>query len=315
MKRMSDGSKTPRRSNDVRIGLVGLDTSHVSAFTRILNDATSRDHVSGGRVVAGYPGGSPDFEPSASRVEGFTAELRDELDVDIMDTPEAVAEASELVFITAVDARAHLELFKRVVSFKRPTFIDKPIATSLVDAKEIFRLAHEVGIPLMSCSSLRYAEPLQEALASAPQDIGGIVGCDVFGPMQIQPTQPGLFWYGVHIAEMIFTIMGTGCQEVKATANDDFDLIAAIWNDGRMASFRGARRGHSKFGAVLHGEKGARYVDPSAGKKSYYASMLEVILRTLPNGKSDIPPETTLEIIQFIEAANESREMGRAVKL
>lgn len=312
---MSQSTQPNRRSNDIRIGLIGLDTSHVSAFARVLNNAKDREHISGARIVAGYPGGSDDFELSVSRVQGYTDELRNQHEVQILDTPEAVAEASELVFITAVDARQHLELVRRTIKYGRPIFIDKPIATSLADAKEIFRLGAEAGVPVMSCSSLRYAPSLQAALANAPKSIGEIVGCDVFGPMQIQPVLPGLFWYGVHMVEIIYTILGTGCVEVKATTTDDFDLITARWGDGRTALFRGARRGHSKFGAILHGEKKPQYVDPYAGKQSYYASMLEAILRTLPEGKSDIPPETTLEIVRFMEAANESRETGTSVQL
>ena len=312
---MSDTPATTQKSNDVRIGLIGLDTSHVSAFSRVCNDAKDPEHIVGARIVAGYPGGSKDFELSSSRVEGFTTELREKHAVQIVDSPEAVAEASEIIFISAVDGRTHLDFVKRVAKYKRPIFIDKPIAVSLSDAKEIFRIAGEAGVPLMSCSSLRYAEPLQQALTAAPGNLGPIVGCDVFGPMAIQPTQPGLFWYGVHGVEMINRILGTGCAEVKATANDDCDLVTAVWNDGRMASYRGMRKGHHKFGVVLHGEKGPQYIDPSAGKTTYYTCLLHAILRSLPAGKSDIRPEDTLEIVRFIEAANESRETGRAVKI
>lgn len=312
---MADTPAASQKSNDVRIGLIGLDTSHVSAFSRVCNDAKDPEHVAGARIVAGYPGGSKDFELSASRVEGFTTELRDKRGVQIVDSPEAVAEASEIIFITAVDGRTHLDFVKRIAKYKRPIFIDKPIAVSLADSSEIFRLAADAGVPLMSCSSLRYAEPLQQALSAAPEHLGPIVGCDVFGPMAIQPTQPGLFWYGVHCIEMINRILGTGCVEVKATANDDCDLMTAVWSDGRMASFRGTRNGHHKFGVVLHGEKGPQYVDPSAGKTTYYTCLLHAILRTLPAGKSDIKPEDTLEIVRIIEAANESRATGKAVKI
>src|SRR2546429_9000027 len=45
---------------DLRIGIVGTDTSHVTAFTKMLNDAAAPDHVAGARVVAAYKGGSPD---------------------------------------------------------------------------------------------------------------------------------------------------------------------------------------------------------------------------------------------------------------
>src|SRR5438876_4996810 len=153
--------------SDLRIGLIGLDTSHVIEFAQALNDSTNAGHVPGARIVAGFPGGSNDFELSRSRVEGFTRQLRDQYGVKILDTPEAVAESCDVVFITSVDGRIHLEQFRRTIKLRRPTFIVKPFTTSLRDAEEIFRLAEDADVPVMSCSSLRYAEALTQSLQRA----------------------------------------------------------------------------------------------------------------------------------------------------
>src|ERR1700693_3011614 len=46
-------------SADLRVGVIGTDTSHVPAFTQMLNSADgAKDHVPGARVVAAYKGGS-----------------------------------------------------------------------------------------------------------------------------------------------------------------------------------------------------------------------------------------------------------------
>jgi hypothetical protein len=92
-------------------------------------------------------------------------------------------------------------------------------------------------------------------------------------------------------------------------------IVTGVWNDGRMAIIRGLRKSHSRFAATIHREKDFQFVDISGGKRSYYAGMLDAIMRTLPHGKSDVPPEDTLEIIRFIEAANESSETGKTVML
>ena len=67
---------------ELRIGLVGLDTSHVEAFTRLLNEPGNPNHVGGGKVVAAFPGGSEDFELSRSRVAGFTRTLAEKFAVE-----------------------------------------------------------------------------------------------------------------------------------------------------------------------------------------------------------------------------------------
>jgi predicted dehydrogenase len=298
---------------DLRIGLVGLDTSHVVAFSKCFNKPGETEHIPGGRIVAGFPGGSKDFELSYSRVEKFTAQLRDDFAVAIMDKPEAVAEAADLLFITAVDGRTHLDYVRKTIHFRKPTFIDKPFATSSSDAREMFKLAEQHGAPMMSCSSLRYAQSLTAAIEDDSE--GKIVGCDVFGPMNVEPSQGGLFWYGIHSVEMLNRVMGKGAREVKATTSEQQDVITATFADGRIASIRGLRAAHHKFGVTIHREKGFQFVDCASGKRSWYATMLEAIMRTLPQGKSDIEPADTLEVIGLIEAANKSRESGQPVKI
>ena len=298
-------------AHEQRIGLVGLDTSHVIAFTKLLNVVTEKDHIPGARVIAGWPGGSDDIDVSRNRVAGFTKDLREKFGVEIMSSPEDVAKACDLVFITAVDGRVHKELFARVVPFKRPTFIDKPFTTSLADAKEIFRLAEENKVPVMSCSSLRYADGLADMLAKGTP----VIGCDAFGPMDLIPQLPGFYWYGVHVVEVMQRIMGTGCESVTVTKTDDFDLLSARWSNNRVATMRGIRNSHHKFGVTLHRKDDFDFVNLQQNKRAWYANMLDAILKTLPQGKSDVAPADTLEVIKIIEAANESRESGKMVTL
>jgi len=57
----------------VRLGMMGLGTTHVIAFTEYINDPKNNTRCRG---VAGHPGGSPDFPASANRVGAFTRGLR-----------------------------------------------------------------------------------------------------------------------------------------------------------------------------------------------------------------------------------------------
>ena len=299
---------------DLKIGLIGLDTSHVTAFAKCLNKPGDAEHVPGGKVTCAYAGVSKDFHMSADRVEKFTQQVRDEFGVKILDQPEAVAEAVDLLFITAVDGRTHLDYVRRTIAQRKPTFIDKPMATSSADAKEMFKLADQHGVTMMSCSSLRYAQSVLEAIAD--DSPGKIVGCDIFGPMEIEPTQGGLFWYGIHSVELANRIMGRGCREVRAFSSETQEQVTAVYPDGRLATIHGLRKAHHKFGVTIHREKGFQFADAApAGKRSWYASMLDAILASLPRGRSDVDPADTLEVIRMIEAANESRTSGTTVQL
>ncbi|MDR6882206.1 Gfo/Idh/MocA family oxidoreductase [Bacillus sp. 3255] len=298
--------------NELTIGMIGLDTSHCLAFAKLLNDPAHAYHVPGGKVTAAYAGGSPDFELSWSRLAKFTSTLRDEYGVELVDSPEAVAERSDAILLTSVDGRVHLDQFRRIAPSGKPVFIDKPFAVTTADAQEMVRLAAEYRVPLMSASSLRYEQGLVDALA---EEASPIIGADSYGPMDIQPTQPGLFWYGIHAAEMLYRILGQGCVQVTASTNEDYELVVGIWQDGRIGTIRGNRRGNKTFGAVIHRENITRFVDGSLSEKPVYAGLLEDAMRMFQTGTPGIDPQETVEIIRFLEAANESRTTGNTVLL
>ncbi len=296
-----------------KIGIIGLDTSHVVAFTELLNSSNHPYHVPDAKVVVAFPGGSPDFELSCSRVSGFTEKLRDQFGVRIVDSPQAVAEECDLVLLESVDGRAHLEQFRQIARFGKPTFIDKPFAVSSSDSRQMIDLARKYGVHFMSCSALRYAEGLTQALSDETN--GAVIGADFYGPMALEATQPGLFWYGIHTVEMLFATLGRGCTQVTATTNHDHDLIVGVWSDGRMGTGRGNRKGNGAFGGVIPRENGSQFVDVYSNPKPYYASLVEQIMKMFKTGNPPLDAAETLEIVLFIEAANTSRATGEKVLL
>ena len=294
----------------LRIGLIGLDTSHAPAFTKLLNDDAQPYYVAGGRVVAAFAGGSPDFGLSWNRVGDFTQQVRD-YDVAILDSPSAVAQHCDALIVTSVDGRVHLSQFREIAPFGKPVFIDKPFATTSADARAIAELALQHDIALMSASTLRYGQPLIEALAQSPS----LIGADCSGPMELETTQPGLFWYGIHAVEMLYAAMGRGCQSVTALSSPDQEFVTGLWGDGRIGTVRGYRGGKSSFGALLHEPQTSRFVDVMTHSKPAYAGLLERVIAMFQTGTVPIEIEETLEIVRFIEAANQSRCSGQTVAL
>ena len=294
-----------------KIGIIGLDTSHVIAFAKILQDPANEYHIPGFELTAAFPGGSPDMEASRSRVQGYTDELRNEYGVVMKDTIAEVAGAVDAILLESVDGRVHKDQFAELAPFGKPVFIDKPLATSVADALAIAQLARQHSVPVMTSSALRYSEPFQAAL----QAEGEPFGIDCSGPMAIQPPQPGVFWYGVHTTEMLFTALGPDCLQVQAQTNDDHDVLVGTWRDGRLGTLRGNRVGSNQFSALLHFTDGIRFVDVASSAKPFYASLLEQITQFFLSGQSPIPLWDSLQIVNFMESANESRITGRPVPL
>lgn len=297
----------------LKLGMIGLDTSHVSAFASILNNPDHPYHVPGGTIEVAYPGEpSQDFELSIGRVGKYTEELRSVYGVDIVDSAEEVAERSDAILLVSVDGRVHFELFRRIVRYGKPVFIDKPFTVDSGEAEEIVRLAAAHGVPLMSCSSLRYSAALEEQLGA---EGSAIIGADCFGPMAFEAALPEYFWYGIHAAESLFRILGKGCVSVTVTSNDTHDSIVGTWNDGRIGTLRGNRAGNGKFGALVHRVDDVAYVNVGAHPKPYYAGLLERVMEMFRTGQPDIDPAESVEIVRFLECANESRRSGTTVKL
>lgn len=296
---------------DLRVGIIGLDTSHVIAFTKSLNDPSSPDFVQGGRVVAAYKGGSPDLKASAGRIEKFTAELQAKYKVTLVDSIPALCDMVDVILLESVDGRVHLEQARQVFRSKRPVFIDKPLSASFADAKEIARMARESGTPWFSSSSLRFAPAFQQALTDAAP--GKILGVETYGPAALEPTNPGLFWYGIHSVESLFTLMGPGCVSVAMTSSDDFDLAVGAWKDGRIGVVKGLRKGKEDYGALVYREKGIFHVPV---QDVSYVPLVRQIMEFFKTGKPPVAPEETLEIMAFMDAAERSRQQGSiAVKL
>jgi hypothetical protein len=285
----------------LRAGIIGLDTSHVIAFTQLLNSPRARGELAGVRVVAAYPGGSQDIPESRNRVADFTRQLRDKHQVEIVDSIEALLKKVDVVLLESVDGRPHLEQARPVLAAHKPVFIDKPVAGSLADAVRIYELARKYNTPCFSSSSLRFSPGIANVRKEGK--FGDILGCGVYGPCPLEPHHPDLFWYGIHGVEMLFTIMGPGCEQVTRVQTADTELVIGKWKDGRIGTFRGIRRGKSDYGALVFGTSA---IGPSGGYSGYEPLVVE-ICKFFRTGKPPVSAEETLEIFAFMEAADVSK--------
>lgn len=290
----------------IRLGIIGTDTSHVPAFTQMLNDPSRSDHVPGARVVAAFKGGSPDVESSRTRVERFVAEIKDKWGVELVNSIEELCQKVDAVLIESVDGRPHLEQIKPVLKAKKPVFIDKPFAGSLRDAKEIVRLAKAAGVPFFSSSSLRFVPDIQ-AMKQNPA-LGDLIGAIAYSPSPTEPHHPDLFWYGIHGVETLYTLMGAGCESVTRTHTNGADVVTGRWKDGRIGTFRGIRDGKQTYGAIAFGSKSVLMKEP---RTSYRELVIEIV-KFFQTGVPPITPEETLEIMAFMEAADLSKQRNGA---
>ncbi len=292
-----------------RVGMIGLD-AHAVPWTQIIHGGKAPPPVSDLRVTAAVPAFSPDVPFSKDNIEKNTEILR-ELGVEICDTIEAMLAKVDAVMLLSIDGRPHGQQARPVFAARKPLFIDKPVAASLAEVIAIYRAAEASGTPCFSNSSLRYS-PGIAGMTNDPR-VGRVLGCDAYSNNQsILPNHPDLFYYGIHGCEILFTIMGSGCQAVSRVKADAADLVTGTWNDGRVGSFRGIRRGQTGFGAMVYGENGIAPSGPFGG----YEPLLVEIAKFFQTGQPPVSVAHTLEIYAFMEGADESlRQGGRPVLL
>ncbi len=290
---------------EIRLGIIGTDTSHVIAFTEILNNPTSPDYVPGARVVAAYKGGSPDVESSYKRVDKFAEELSTKWKVELVSDIATLCRKVDGVLLESGDGRVHLAQVKPVIAAGKPVFIDKPLASTLEDAREIARLAKQAGVPWFSASSLRFAE------IATSLKFPDITSAITWGPGPLEPHhQLDLSWYAIHAVELLYTLMGTGCEEVTRTYTPDSDVVVGKWKGGRLGTVQ-ALRPYGHFGAVVfRPEEKVNQSDPKA-TDSYHPLVVEII-KFFETKQPPFPNEETLEMFAFMDAAQRSKEAGGA---
>ena len=287
----------------IKVGLIGLDTSHVPDILESLDRAKPGGPLDGVKIVAGYPGGTRDNQHSWSRLRKFTESTR-KAGVEIVDSIDTLLKMVDAVILTSVDGRAHLEQARPVIAAGKPVFIDKPLAGTLADAVTIFRLAEKHRVPCFSSSSLRFS-PDMIALAD-PAKVGKVLGCEAHSPCTLEEHHPDLFWYGIHGVEILYTMMGTGCQSVSRVHTPGTDVAVGVWKEGRVGSFRGLRDGKPDYGATVYGSK----ANVCGGKYNGHEPLVAEIVKFFKTGKSPVSAEETLELYAFMEAADESKRQG-----
>jgi len=298
----------------LRLGIVDCDTSHVVQFTMRLNhlEIDEEQWVDGANIVAAVPLPSAILEQE--KIDEYVDKLKG-FGVEIVSKPEDLLEMNlDGVCIEAVDGSVHLERAKPFLEAGMPLYIDKPFTTCSEDAKEILRLAKENEVPVFSTSSLRYGLEVVEVLEDKEGKYGKVVGANCWSPASLHDRNPGLFHYGIHGVEPLFTLMGAGCEYVQTIFRDGAEVTVGVWDDGRIGTMRGTRAGAHAYGFTAWCEK--QVVTTSINAGLIYRELLKQMVKMFQTGQPPVDLQETLELVAFIEAAMESQaKNGAPVKL
>ncbi|AMV35574.1 Inositol 2-dehydrogenase/D-chiro-inositol 3-dehydrogenase [Pirellula sp. SH-Sr6A] len=297
-------SAAAQSASVMKIGVIGLDTSHANAFANIFNAENATGDFAQQQITHAFPGGSEDIESSRSRVEGYTDSFRKK-GITIVDSVDELVKQVDAVIVHSLDGRKHLAQVIPAFQAKKPVFIDKPLAGTLAEAIAIKMIAEKYSARWFTSSSLRYsAGTIQYREEDAKRK--SVRGAIAWSPCSLEKTHPDLYWYGVHGVETLYTVMGKGCKQVSRVSVEGTDVALGLWSDGRVGEFRGIRDGKADYGFLVFGQ----HAIEMGGKYDGYAPLVDRVASFFKGEYEGVEVDESIEMFTFMEAADESKRQG-----
>lgn len=302
----------------VRVGVLGLDNYQAVAYAQLFNDPKATGDLRGVRVVAAYPSpASDDIEESKTSLPKWKEQIV-KFDVKLVDSVEELLRQCDAVMIMSLDGRKHREQAAAVLKAGKRLYIGRPLAAQWDDAVAIARLAEETKTPCWTSSQHRFS-PGFIGMRNHPE-VGKVLGCDVYGGCPVHPSHAELYWHALHGIETLYAIMGTGCVSVRCTSTPYAEVITGVWEDGRVGTYRGIKKGALKYSATVFGDKGVsvagvyghgvptKGVVPLNDKYMGYEGIAIEMAKFFKGGAAPVSMAETLELFAFMEAAHASKQ-------
>lgn len=307
-----------QEAKPVRVGVLGLDNYQAVAYTQLFNNPKATGDLSGLRVVAAYASPpSDDIEESTTNLPRWKEQIV-KFDVKLVDSVGDLLRQCDAVMIMSLDGRKHREQAAAVLKAGKRLYIGRPLAAQWDDAVAIVRLAHETKTPCWTSSQHRFS-PGFIGMKNHPE-VGKVLGCDVYGGCPLHPSHADLYWHALHSIETLYAIMGPGCVSVSCTSTPYAEAITGVWDDGRVGTYRGIKKGALKYSATVFGDKGVsvsgvyghgvptKGVVPLNDKYMGYEGIAVEMAKFFKGGSAPVNMNETLEIFAFMEAAHASKQ-------
>ncbi len=278
----------PGRAANLGLGIIGTDLSHAVEFTRILNDGSASDHVTGARIMAAYRGGNPAFDLSHYRIRTYSAQLDETWHIPFVPTIHDLYPFVDGLLLLSADPGLRQREFTEAAVCNKPVFVDKPFIPDLPTASKIARFASEYGVAWFSASSMRFA--VAQELRKP-----GIRSVTVWGPGVPRMDYPlDLAWYGIHSIKMLFAELGPGVQAVARLHTQQSDVITSVWSGGRTGVIDIVRPDMSLGLAALDDND---YSDVQSPIPIDYMPLLRTIVYFMKAGQAPVSAAETLKFL------------------
>ncbi len=271
----------------LKIAMLGADSSHVDAYAALMNPPDAPFHGRA-QVIALW---GAEADQAAQKAAALNIPR-------IAATPDEALKGVDLVMVEARYGDDHAALTRLALERGLPVFVDKPITNSLDDARDLFGLAQLRGAALFSCSPLRYAAELA-ALPDALPHTGAVMGLAAYP--SLGPRAANIYFYGVHLAELLLTVFGGGVEAARWMPGVRADVGTVRYADGRLVTLHFLRETREVYHVTLTTEQAVIAADIDAWG-DFYPRTLGHILSFGETHQAPVPPAETLEIMRVLDA-------------
>lgn len=207
----------------------------------------------------------------------------------------------DAVILARDDAEYHREMAKPFIEAGIPVFIDKPLAVTKEDL-DWFSEQVSNGKFIMSCSSMRYANECR----IVKQELA------LLGKLELVTAVGKKDWlkYGVHMVEAMLAVLNDPkAVSVQHVWESGKDAVHITFEDGLRATIHLFMDICGTFQLHFYGRQAWRMADIRNSYSMFRDNIIEFI-RSVKEGRSRLAFEKTINIINVIIAAEQSRLSG-----
>lgn len=284
-----------------RIGIIGSDNSHASAFSRLANLPDENENFLFPDVRVTHIFG--DTPLSAASVAEACRIPR------VAESPDEMYGQVDAVMIVYRHGGLHYQSALPFLERGIPVWIDKPVTIDPEECRKLIRLAEDTKTILAGGSTCKYCPDvlrLKSEFLRLRKDNAFISGAFNF-PGEIHSPYGGIYFYGGHAAEILTTIFGTDIRSIKADVHCD-NLVALVKYDTFTVTINFSEV--SSFYAALYASSEVVWsgMDISGIYRQGFSKFVEALRRNSPVE----PPESLLLPVRILNALERAIRDGEA---
>ncbi len=290
----------------IRVGILGSDSSHALAFSKLCNiadEATGAYAFPDIRVTTIYG-----LDETQTKNVAYEGQIK-----SIAATPEELLKDVDAAMILFRDGNLHASYALPFIKANIPVWIDKPFTVNIQDANMLLEEADKHNSLVTGGSTCKYCHDIVK-LAEVIDNgaLGNIISGYMNFPGDINSPYNGLHFYGPHMAEMIFTIFGYDIKSITTTVHNS-DIIC-VANYEKMSVVLNFTTNIADSLCIIHGDKNSHVGNIHINETTYKLGF-EKFVEMLRTGKRPISLDKLVAPTILLNAIMESLDTSTKVYL